>query len=87
MLCSPSVVGSFLPRPFARSPTMAATGLSGSISRVYAHVNAQKTRDYYDYDNIAINWGCVTCSVRLIPMLTLFRSFSFALVMQRAGQL
>jgi len=28
-----------------------------SISRVYARVNVEKPSDYWDYDNLSINWG------------------------------
>lgn len=30
-----------------------------SIARVYADVNEQKPREYWDYENYAIEWGCV----------------------------
>ncbi|KAJ3088701.1 hypothetical protein HK100_007971, partial [Physocladia obscura] len=40
------------------SPAVAVSaGSSGSIARSYAHVNAEKQRDYWDYDNLNITWG------------------------------
>ncbi|KAJ3113674.1 Casein kinase II subunit alpha [Phlyctochytrium bullatum] len=30
---------------------------SGSIARVYAHVNQEMPREYWDYDNLQIQWG------------------------------
>ncbi|KAJ3348319.1 Casein kinase II subunit alpha [Entophlyctis luteolus] len=34
-----------------------APGLSGSVARIYADVNAGKPREYWDYDNLNIVWG------------------------------
>ncbi|RKO90005.1 kinase-like domain-containing protein [Blyttiomyces helicus] len=28
-----------------------------SVARVYANANVDQPRDYWDYDNLAINWG------------------------------
>ena len=31
--------------------------VSGSLSRVYAHVNAQRPAEYWDYEKLSIEWG------------------------------
>lgn len=28
-----------------------------SVARVYAHVNAQQPREYYDYEELQVTWG------------------------------
>ncbi|KAJ3022400.1 UNVERIFIED_CONTAM: Casein kinase II subunit alpha [Siphonaria sp. JEL0065] len=39
------------------TPSGAATGASGSVARSYATANAERARDYWDYDNLNIVWG------------------------------
>jgi casein kinase II subunit alpha len=29
----------------------------GSIARVYADANEKMPKDYWDYDNLQVNWG------------------------------
>lgn len=30
-----------------------------SRARVYADVNTKRPREYWDYESLSINWGCV----------------------------
>ena len=30
-----------------------------SVARVYANVNTQRPKEYWDYESLAITWGCV----------------------------
>jgi len=39
------------------SSVVSSLGTSGSIARVYAHVNSQQPREYWDYENLQIQWG------------------------------
>lgn len=38
--------------------TRSDEGMS-SVARVYADVNENKPREYWDYENYSIEWGCV----------------------------
>ena len=31
---------------------------TGSRAKVYADVNVHKPREYWDYENLTIHWGC-----------------------------
>lgn len=35
-----------------------------SRARVYADVNVVRPREYWDYENLAISWGCVAAGAR-----------------------
>ncbi|KAJ3107950.1 Casein kinase II subunit alpha [Physocladia obscura] len=39
------------------SASKGPSGTTGSIARSYANANANKSRDYWDYDNLSIIWG------------------------------
>ncbi len=43
----------------APSSGMAGSGSTGPWSRVYADVNAHKSREYWDYESHPIDWGYV----------------------------
>jgi hypothetical protein len=44
-------------RPPAAMAAMGGSGTSQSIARVYAEVNANMPRAYWDYDSVNISWG------------------------------
>lgn len=57
---APAARASFVqPVKTASAPTMALNNTSGatSIARVYADVNANMPRSYWDYDSVNISWG------------------------------
>ena len=31
---------------------------TGSRAKVYADVNVHKPREYWDYENLTVHWGC-----------------------------
>lgn len=35
-----------------------------SRARVFADVNVVRPREYWDYENLAISWGCVAAAAR-----------------------
>ncbi|ORY42347.1 Pkinase-domain-containing protein [Rhizoclosmatium globosum] len=39
------------------NPSGPHSGTSGSVARVYASANAERPREYWDYDNLSIVWG------------------------------
>ncbi|TFJ86085.1 hypothetical protein NSK_002905 [Nannochloropsis salina CCMP1776] len=61
----PTSSTSFSPLCFLRNnpcsalPPMSGTGegTSGSRARVYANVNVQRPRDYWDYEGLTVTWG------------------------------
>ena len=38
------------------------------VAKVYADVNSQKPREYWDYESLAIEWGCVQMSLARLPL-------------------
>lgn len=36
-----------------------------SRARVYADVNVKRPREYWDYENLQVTWGCVVCAAEL----------------------
>jgi len=45
---------------------MSATGrgrrrreISGSLARVYQNANQERPREYWDYEALTVEWGCV----------------------------
>ena len=38
-----------------------------SRARVYADVNVKRPREYWDYESLIVNWGCVDWNSALIP--------------------
>jgi hypothetical protein len=56
---SASPVSTPLPAHVASAPAMALNNTAGatSLARVYADVNANMPRSYWDYDSVNISWG------------------------------
>ncbi|KAF1942603.1 Pkinase-domain-containing protein [Clathrospora elynae] len=54
-----TAVSSSLARTRTLAPSMALTNTTGatSVARVYADVNANMPRSYWDYDSVNISWG------------------------------
>ena len=38
-----------------------------SRARVYADVNVHKPREYWDYENLTVHWGCAPSSALSAP--------------------
>ncbi|CAJ1410788.1 unnamed protein product [Effrenium voratum] len=41
-----------------RRLTMRAVSESGALPRLYHDVNVHRPREYWDYENLSVNWGC-----------------------------
>ena len=40
---------------------------TGSRAKVYADVNVHKPREYWDYENLTVHWGCAPSSALSAP--------------------
>lgn len=50
---------SIVPLPHACVPALSPFPTGMSRAKVYADVNVKRPREYWDYENLTITWGCV----------------------------
>ncbi len=58
-----------------------------SVARVYPNVNTQRPKEYWDYESLAITWGCVPVDVLALQLpssATFFPFFIWPLFSVRA---
>ena len=82
---SPNLLAGGEPQPKYNHPP---TGIPRSMARVYADVNANMPRSYWDYDSVNISWGVLENYevVRKIGMSPLGCGFDIADMLLKVGE-